>query len=486
MSKIVFSLILSLCILSCHVSQDEIKNSEYFSSEQDSIHAENIENNLIPMFSVSGKIKRMTIPEMMQKDSIPGVSLAFVDNGQITWTKHYGYANLLDSIPINSETIFTGASLSKPITAIAALGLVEEGLLELDADINEKLSEWKVPENEFTEKEKVTLRRLIGHQSGIKNDLWNSYLPHETVPTLNQLLSGEPPSTDPAASLIFEPGSRTKYSNTGYSVLQKLLMDITNDDFNTIIDKNIFEPLGMKNSIFLQPIPEEMMRKKAIGYNSKLEPYSYKLFPYQAAGGVWTTPTDLAKFLIALLDDYHNGSNTLVSKEMAQSIFTKETMRYVFSLWNWGNDIVFLHHGSNQGFNCMMYGSTVKNQGLVVMTNSDNAFGFFDYLQRAINHEYDWEYVKPEILDPIPQNISWIEPFLGEYTWRKSKVSITAKNNSLAIIIDNENHSLSQTDERVFVFNEHPIKVTFPSKKDGNIIFWESDGYPYRIQSIQN
>lgn len=468
-------------VVSCSHSKNEIKDSAYYRSPADSIHALNIEGNLIPMYSVAGRVERMTIPAMMQQDRIPGMSIAFVDKGQIAWTKHYGYANLEDSIPVGPETVFTGASLSKPVTAIAALNLVEKGLLNLDEDVNLKLEEWKVPETELTEKEKVTLRRLIDHSAGVKNDLWSSYLPGEPVPTLNQMLAGEAPSVDPATSVISEPGSITKYSNPGYSIIQRLLMDVNNQEFDQIIDQLVFEPVGMESSSFKQPIPNSLMDRRAIGYTKDLEPYPYRLFPYLAAGGIWTTPTDLAKFMIALLNDYHQGTHTLLSKEMAQTIFTKDVMRYVFSLWNWGDDIVFVHYGSNQGFNCIMYGSVDQNQGIVVMTNSDNSFGFFDYIQRAVNSEYQWEYVNPEILNPVAKDISWSDSFLGEYQWRDRAVSIAKENKDLILEVDDEKYVPVQTGDRVFVVPEFPLKITFPENADGRITFWEPDGYPYRI-----
>lgn len=483
MLKKTIYLILVSAIVSCNDSRNETKSSAYYSSKADSIHAHNIENNLIPMYSVAGKVRRMTIPEMMKQDNIPGLSIAFVDNGQIAWTKHYGYANLGDSIPISSETVFTGASLSKPVTAIAALNLVEKGILNLDEDVNLKLKEWKIPETKLTKNEKVTLRRLIGHNAGIKNDLWSSYLPKDQVPTLNQMLAGEEPSVEPQVSVIHEPGSKVEYSNSGYSIIQKLLMDVSNEEFNEIIDKLIFDPVGMENSSFKQPIPDKLKQRKAIGYTEELTPYPYRLFPYQAAGGIWTTPTDLAKFMITLLNDYQKGTNKLISKEMAQTIFRKNIGRYVFTLWNWGDDIVFQHYGSNQGFNCFMYGSIDQNQGIIVMTNSDNSFGIFDYIQRAVNSEYQWEYVKPEILNQITTNISWINPFLGEYRWRSKQVIFTKENNDLLVQIDNKKHILTQTGERVFVLAEIPLKITISKKVGGPITIWESDGYPYVLES---
>ncbi len=441
---------------------------------------------MIPMYSVKGAVNRLSITEMMEKDNIPGLSIAFVDQGEISWQKCYGFSNLADSIPVNIETVFTGASLSKPITAVAALNLVEKGLLDLDEDVNKKLTEWKVPMTELTQKEKVTLRRLIGHQAGIKNDLWSSYLPGENVPTLNQMLSGEKPSVDPATSVVHEPGSKTEYSNPGYAIIQKLLMDVSNQEFDPIINNLVFEPSGMENSSFKQPIPEFLMERRAIGYTPELEPYPYKLFPYQAAGGIWTTPSDLAKFMITLMEDHRNGTNKLISRETSELIFSKNYWRFVFNLWNWGDDIVFKHYGSNQGFNCFMYGSINKNQGIVVMTNSDNAFGFFDYIQRAVNDEYQWEYVRPEILDPIEPDISWFGAFDGFYDWRGSSVQFILEDQNLFMHIDGENYDMTQVGERDFVLSEIPLKISFSKSEDGKITIREPDGYPFRTQLVEN
>ncbi len=485
MIKRLFYLNLTFLIISCSTQNKKVQNPDYFRTESDSIKAFKIETNLIPMYSVVGNVKRRTIPEIMREDSIPGMSICFIDNGEIAWTKHYGYANLQDSIPITSKTVFTGASLSKPITAIAALRLVEMGLLDLDKDVNLVLKEWKVPETEFTENEKVTLGRLISHKAGIKNYLWSSYLPDEKVPTLNQMLSGQTPSVDPATSVVFEPGSKSKYSNPGYSIIQKLLMDVKNQDFNTIIEELVFEPAGMDNSSFKQPIPEALKNRKSLGYTKDLEPYPYRLFPYQAAGGIWTTPTDIAKFMIALLNDYHKGTNSLLSKESTQSVFTKETMRYVFSLWNWGGDIVFQHSGSNQGFNCFLYGSVDKKQGIVVMTNSDNAFNSFDYIQRAVNNEYQWEYVKPEILEPIQKDISWADKYLGDYQWRGNNLKLLKQNDDLIIQSDDEKFILKQTGTNEFILYEIPLKITFSTNTEENrMTIWGPGGEPSVLKKI--
>ena len=257
MFKNIICTIVVLSVLSCKESGKAVDVSAFYRTQADSIHIQNIEGNLIPMYSVAGSVRKMSIPEMMKQERIPGLSIAFVDNGQIAWTKHYGYANLEDSIPITSETVFAGASLSKPVTAIAALNLVEKGLLSLDEDVNLKLKGWKVPETPLTQNEKVTLRRLIGHNAGVKNDLWSSYLPGEKVPTLNQMLAGEEPSADPATSVIHEPGSRVDCSNPGYSIIQMLLMDVSGEAFDPSDPRELFLiPRGCRILLSINPFPK--------------------------------------------------------------------------------------------------------------------------------------------------------------------------------------------------------------------------------------
>ncbi len=479
MKRIILPLVIFF-FMACSPSVNKSEDSSYYRNQEDSIHVLRIDSNMIPMYSVEGKVQRMSISEMMKQDSIPGLSMCFIDNGQIAWKKHYGYANFEDSTPISSETIFTGASLSKPLTAIAALRMVEQGILELNEDVNVYLKEWKIPETELTQNEKVTLRRLLGHSAGVRNDLWSSYLPNEDIPTLNQMLAGESPSVDPPTSVVNEPGSTVEYSNPGYSIIQKILMDVRNEEFHQLMESLVLKPCDMNNSSFQQPIPNEFMNRKATGYARDLTPYPYRIFPYQAAGGIWTTPDDMAKFMKSLMQDYHNETNQLLSKLMIDSIFQKFKPRFVFPLWDWGNDIVFHHYGSNQGFNCFMYGSLDKNQGIVVMTNSDNTFGLFDYIQRAINLEYDWEYVKPEIWEPGPIDISWIDPFKGIYEWRDEHIIIYEQDQELKADINKESYRLIQIEDRSFVLSEIPLKISFPVSADDPIIIWESDGYPYR------
>ncbi|MGC1417912.1 MAG: serine hydrolase domain-containing protein, partial [Candidatus Acidiferrum sp.] len=127
-----------------------------------------IENGLLPAVIIKGQPPApMTIAARMEHYKVPGVSVAFFDHGQIIWTKAYGLADVAAKKPVTPDTLFQAASISKPVTALATLHLVQEGKLNLDEDVNVKLKSWKVPENAFTEKEKVTIRRILTHSAGL-------------------------------------------------------------------------------------------------------------------------------------------------------------------------------------------------------------------------------------------------------------------------------------------------------------------------------
>lgn len=402
--------------------------------------------------------------------------MAFVDQGKIAWTKSYGYANLATLEGVTDKTVFTGASLSKPLTAMAALRLVDSGILTLDEDVNLKLKEWHVPDNDFTKNEKVTLRWLISHKAGVKNDLWSSFLPGEAVPTLNQMLAGQSPSVDPAVSIVSVPGSKEKYSNPGYSIIQKLLMDVQNDSFDNILDQLVLQPSGMVDSSFQQPMPERLQARRAVGYDSQLKPYTYKLFPYKAAGGVWTTPTDIARFIIALFKDAE-GQQTILSKTMIEQVFSRNPERLGFSkIFNDDNDdLIFRHYGSNQGFTCYMVGSVKQKQAIVIMTNSDNGFALLDYIARAVAERHEWGHLKPKVSSAHSLEPEAMDGFLGSFDYHSDVLTFSLKGGSLWVASKNNKTQtqLTPVADTQFISADDSTAYHFLKNRSGTIKYYK-------------
>ncbi|ACV25519.1 serine hydrolase domain-containing protein [Kangiella koreensis] len=466
-----------VAILTCSIIVITASGKEVGNDQDLSISAiDRIEKNLLPNHYLDGHVTPKSIPQVMLEEKIPGVSIVFIDDGKIAWCKAYGYADLEKAKLVTSETVFTGASLSKPIAAVTALRLVDKGLVSLDEDINHKLEGWTIHESDYTKDKKVTLRHLIGHTAGVKNFVYGSYDEGQAIPTTVQILEGTSPSINPSAEMMAVPGEQYKYSNPGYTIIELLIEDITGKGFEEVVEEGVLSRANMKDSSFVQPAPQYLMKRKATGYSNELKAYPYRLFPFQAAGGIWTTPQDLAKFMIALMDDYHEKNNTLVSKKIADQIFAKDKARLGFTKkYNEeSGDLVFDHWGSNEGFTSYMVGSLGDKQGLVIMTNSDNGFGLMAAISRAVAQEYDWDLHKPRVYKATSIEENKLEAFAGKFGDGKDDGEV----NQFTIIDDVLNLSLKESKaaqelvpigDNIFIAPSQYVTYEFLKGKDGSI-----------------
>ncbi len=356
-----------------------------------------IENGLIPFDFATSTVANLFKPDSTQLASlkslaermafykVPGVSIAVVNNNRIEWTRGYGIMDVNTGAPVTTETIFEAGSTSKLITAVIVLHFVQQGLIDLDRNVNDYLTSWKVPENEYTAKQKVTLRLLLTHRSGMPDTNYNTDDSGE-YPTLIDVLNGTPPALNTAAVPDQVPGSRWYYSNIAYNVVQLLLEDITGKSFQKIAEELIFQPLDMKSSSFIYPLDADKKKLEAMPHDA--EGISRTPLMHRTAlshGGLTTTPTDLAKFTIELMRAYQGKSEKIISQKMVKMMFQKicEIDRKniplpffqglgVF-LMDEGRDLLFTHPGSNNpGLQCWLIGWPERGTGAVVMTNGAN------------------------------------------------------------------------------------------------------------------
>ena len=348
--------------------------------------------------------------QRMQADKIPGVSIAVIDGGELAWAGGYGVLDVESNRPVTAEALFQACSISKPIAAMAALHLVGQGKLNLDEDVNRKLVSWQVPENEFTEDQKVTLRRLLTHTAGLTVSGFRGYAADEPVPTLLQILDGVPPANSMPIRVDTVPGTQWRYSGGGFIVLQQLLIDVTGKPFPEIMQDLVLQKLDMEHSTYQQPIPDHLKAEAACahdetGANVKGDWFTY---PELAAAGLWTTPSDLARVAIELQKSKAGVSDKVLSAEMTNEMLSDQmegfpeemvSQRYSrrirnqglgFRLEGRGGSARFSHHGGNMGYRCFMLAYCEAGPGAVVMTNSDNGADFIQEIVRSIAQEYDW------------------------------------------------------------------------------------------------
>lgn len=354
-----------------------------------------------------------TLTERMAHYHVPGVSIAVINENRIEWAKGYGVTNADDAMPVTPDTRFYAASISKPITAMAVLALVAAGLLNLDDDVNRKLVSWKVPESQYTETEKVTVRRLLSHSAGMTAGFYRGYGVDEAMPTLPQLLRGEPPSNSGPVHVQFVPGSMTEYSGPGYWVLQQLMEDVTGQPFADLLQQMVFDQVGMARSTFHYPLPVTHAVAAASGHDNAGKPCAerFSRVPGLADGGLWSTPSDLARFLIELQRSANGQSNRVLSPAMSTLMVTEEIEQHSLGLhiFGTGNATRLSHGGSGEAFLCLMAAFPARGQGAVVMINGANGWGLIMELFRSLADAYEWpDYramgkraitVAPELLD---------------------------------------------------------------------------------------
>jgi CubicO group peptidase (beta-lactamase class C family) len=278
-----------------------------------------VENGLLPPILIKGEpVAAIELARRMQFFKTPGVSIAVINNGRIEWARGYGFLEAGGNSPVTPETLFQAASISKPVAAMAVLRLVQENRLNLEEDVNKKLVSWKVPENEFTKERKVTLRGLLSHSASITVSGFNGYSSDKQVPTLLQILNGTTPANSKPIRVDGLLNKEFRYAGGGYIIMQQLLEDVTGKPFPALMQKTILGKLGMTHSSYLQPLPKELWDSAAIGHGTNGEKLkgNWNTYPEMAAAGLWTTPSDLARFAIDIQKSKAGKSDAVLSAKM--------------------------------------------------------------------------------------------------------------------------------------------------------------------------
>ena len=378
----------------------------------------NVENGLLPPVRIRGREVRMRLEERMAHHGVPGLGVAVLHDGRIEWARGYGHTDRDGGQPVTPETLFQAGSISKPVTALAALRLVERGELDLDADVDSALTSWKVPESELTRTEKVTLRRLLSHSAGLSVHGFPGYAAGAALPPLAQILDGTPPANTEAVRVVLVPGTRWSYSGGGYTVLQQLLEDVTGQPFPETLRTLVLEPIGMTNSSF-EPPPADMPELPVATGHGPLGPveHRWRVHPELAAAGLWTTPSDLARLLLAVQGALA-GRSDLLSRATAREMVAVQAGGHGLgpSVAHAGEPSArFEHGGVNEGFEALFVAYVERGEGAVVMTNASGGMALASEVMRSIAREYGWpDYLSPERV-PVEVSASALERVAGLY-----------------------------------------------------------------------
>lgn len=331
----------------------------------------------------------------MAKRHIPGLAIAVIDRGRIIREQGYGVGDLHSRTPVTSETVFQVASISKPVTALGALRLVQDGKVSLDEDANNKLRTWKVPENELTREHPVTLRLLLSHSAGVTvSGFGDGYPSDAKLPTLTQILDGVRPARSAPIRVASVPGKKWSYSGGGYLVIQQMIVDLTAEPFEKYMEEKVLRPLGMNSSTFLQSFPERLKNRAATGYlglPGTEDGERWRLHPELAAGGLWSSAGDVARLLIAVQKAYVGTDSSILSQKLAREMLTKQSDDYGLGFFLGSTPLRFGHNGENRGFSSVSVAFTVTGQGVVFLMNASTDIEVRkNILVEAAGDEYHW------------------------------------------------------------------------------------------------
>lgn len=339
----------------------------------------------------------LTLEELLERFSVPGVSVAVIRDFQIHWAKGYGVADVETGAQVDTETMFQAASISKPVAAMAVLKAVQDGLFTLDDDINDILESWTLDGGDFTSERAVTPRSLTSHTSGLGDGFgFPGYDPSDPLPTVVQILEGHELSNVGPLFMERPPMSFTEYSGGGVTVMQQALSDARGRPFEDVLRDDVLMPIGMTNSSYEQPITSERDRNAARAHDGQGQSRGAKwhVYPEMAAAGLWTTATDLALFAIEVQKSSIGESNRVLSRNTVQEMLSPVGVgpyAVGFSISRIGEGWYFSHGGSNWGFRCTLMAHKVKGYGLAIMTNADQGGAVAGELSRRIQLAYEWD-----------------------------------------------------------------------------------------------
>ena len=318
-----------------------------------------------------------TLSELMATYRVPGISIAVSHSAGPVWAAGYGTTGAAEPTPVNVHTAFQACSISKHVAAFGTLRLVADGVLELDTDIDEYLTSWRLPAGDGW-RAGVTLRQLLAHTAGLSGNWFRGYGVDEPIPSLLQTLQGDAPANTPPVRPSLLPGSRFRYSGSHYAVLQQLLVDVTGSRFDELMRTLVLEPVAMGDSSFDQRFPGQRRQLVALGHQvagARLAG-GWRTIPEMAGAGLWSTPTDLLRLDLEIARAIA-GKSELLDRELAVQMVTPQLPGGGYGLGTEIDDSNghrrFGHTGGNVGYGCFSFAWPESGAGVAVMANSDDA-----------------------------------------------------------------------------------------------------------------
>jgi CubicO group peptidase (beta-lactamase class C family) len=380
-----------------------------------------VENNLVPNIR-SDNEGAYNIKDRMAYFHIHGVSIAVIHNYKIEWAKGYGWADDSLKIPVTAQTLFQAGSISKSLNGVGLLKLAQDKKIDLYTDINTYLTGWKFPYDSLSKSKKITIANLLSHTAGLTVHGFGGYQKGATIPAVEQVLDGKVPANSPAVRSMYEPGLKSEYSGGGTTISQLIVANVTHEPYDKYMYDSILKPLGMTASTYRQPPIDRDSRLIAAAYypDGKQVKGKYHIYPEQAAAGLWTTPTDLGKYIIetqlALAGKSHKVLNQQMTGLRLTPYIDKSAALGVFIDSYPDGTKYFQHGGVDEGFISQYYGSLEDGNGLVVMVNTSNGGAIIAEIVNSIAKVYGFTHLNhTKVIKTVVVADAVLQSYTGQY-----------------------------------------------------------------------
>tara|TARA_A100001037_G_scaffold77480_1_gene69463 strand:+ start:129 stop:1307 length:1179 start_codon:yes stop_codon:yes gene_type:complete len=337
-----------------------------------------------------------TLRARMDHYGVPGISVAVLRNGEVGWARGFGVKLVGTDDLVDTATVFSVASLSKVAAAATTLRLVNAGLLDLDRDVMDYLTSWSIPENPYTTESPVTLRRLMSHTAGTTVHGFADFQPGEALPTTVQILEGSGPAKNSPVVVSDEPGTIYRYSGGGTTIQQLVIEDVTGSPLASAAVEWVFDPLGLSRSSFVNPLPAghgNIARAHDDRGRPTALPRGWEAMPEAAASGLWTSPSDYSRIVIALRNSWLGTPSSYISHDLGQDVMTKVRPGN-FGLGPYlggdGRSRYFSHGGSNESYKSYFRVFLESGHGAVVFTNGAGGSELVEEIIEALERIEGW------------------------------------------------------------------------------------------------
>lgn len=372
-----------------------------------------LEAALIPVVTFAGEEDtRPSFGERQAELGVPLTSVAVAKGWELQWAKAYGGNG-------DEYTRFQAASLSKTVAAAGLLTLAEDLHVGLDDDLSKDLAPVSLPQLN-PRGLPITLRGLLSHTNGTSISGFPGYPAEAPIPTSFQIVAGTTPANTDPVVVDANPAGKRKYSGGGYQVAQLWAETVTGEPFDRLMRRLVLEPVGMSHSTFAvrDVAPDESQNiARAHDFDGSEIAGGWHIYPEQAAAGLWTTPSDYARFVLALMAASEGRSERGVRESVASAMLNPVADEYGLGIGiqTRQDEIRLTHSGLNRGYICNFMAFPARGDVIVTMTNSAKGFPMVGDVNRTANVVYGWPSSPLIVKNRAPVTTKELDRFAGSY-----------------------------------------------------------------------